>query len=198
MAARPSITQPLGQAVTRHKLARHRQRRDQLAAETLGAQLGRELVGDVPGEDDGAVGLVREHPALLDHRDRGAGHAFADLQRALDLADIVDDRLVEPDIVDQRRGARRRADAADARALLLDVAHACASSRSFDSITSSRKCVEPLAHGVAARLGGEHLLHARAAPGACPCAPHRRGSSRHGSGSAARETLRGRASRADA
>ena len=35
-----------------------------------------------------------------------------------------------------------------------------ACSRSFESITSSRKVGEPLAHRVAARLGGEHLLDA--------------------------------------
>ena len=40
------------------QLVGDRQRRDELSAITLGAQLGRELVGDVPGENDGAVGLI--------------------------------------------------------------------------------------------------------------------------------------------
>jgi len=81
------------------------QRRDHFAAEALGLELGRQFVGDVPGEDDRAIGLVGEQPALLDHRDQGPRHAFADLQGPVDLADIVDDRLVEPYIVHQRRGA---------------------------------------------------------------------------------------------
>src|SRR4051812_20007995 len=71
------------------QLARNRQGRYQLAAVALGAQLRRQLIRDVPGEDDGAIRLVGEQTALLDHRDRRPGHAFADLERARDLADIV-------------------------------------------------------------------------------------------------------------
>src|SRR5262245_48970088 len=78
---------------------RYRQRRDQHAAIALCPQLGGKLVGDVPREDDGAFRLVLEHPALLHHGDERAGHALADLERAFDLADVVDDGLVEPDIV---------------------------------------------------------------------------------------------------
>ena len=37
---------------------RHRQRRDQLPAKTLGFEPGRQLVGDVPGENRGAFGLI--------------------------------------------------------------------------------------------------------------------------------------------
>ena len=88
-------------------------------------------------------------------------HAFADFQRALDLADIVDDRLVEADIVDQRRGARRRADAADAAALFLDVADQRIAAEASTTSRRLRKVGEALAHGVAARLDGEHRLHAR-------------------------------------
>src|SRR5499427_10477480 len=69
------------------KLARNRQRRQQLAAIALRAQLGRELVGDVPGENDGALGLVGEQPTFLDHRNGRPRHALADLERARDLAD---------------------------------------------------------------------------------------------------------------
>ena len=104
------------------KHPRHRQRRHQHALVALGAQLRRQFVGDVPGEDDGAVGLILEHPAFFDDGDQRARHAFADLQRALDLADIVDDRRVESDVIDQCRGARGRADAANSTALFLDVA----------------------------------------------------------------------------
>ena len=60
--------------------------------------------------------------AFVDDRDWRARHAFADLQRARDLADIVDDAVVEADIVEQRRGARRRADADDAGAFFLQIA----------------------------------------------------------------------------
>src|SRR5215813_7350228 len=120
------------------KLARNRQRRQQLAAIALRAQLGRELVGDVPGENDGALGLIGEQPTFLDHRNRRPRHALADLERARDLADVVDDRLVEAEIVDEGRGARGRADPADARARSLR-SRIIASSRSLDSITSLRK-----------------------------------------------------------
>ena len=56
------------------------QRRHQHALVALGPQFGGQLVGDVPGENNGAIRLIDEHPALLDHRDEGAGHALADLQ----------------------------------------------------------------------------------------------------------------------
>src|SRR3954471_2336708 len=104
------------------QFARYRQGRYQLPAVALGAQLRRQLIRDVPGEDDGGVRLVGEQAALLDHRDRCPGHAFADLERARNLADIVNNPLVEPDIVDEGRGARGRADPADACARLLELA----------------------------------------------------------------------------
>src|SRR4051812_5205519 len=66
MAAQGSLL-PLWHA---SQLARNRQGRDQLPAVALGAQLRRQLIRDVPGEDDGAVRLVGEQAALLDHRDR--------------------------------------------------------------------------------------------------------------------------------
>src|SRR5262249_20927437 len=56
------IIQRLTPVAPSSKLARNRQRRYQLAAIALRAQLGRELVGDVPGENDGALGLVGEQP----------------------------------------------------------------------------------------------------------------------------------------
>src|SRR5262249_59932085 len=87
------------------KLARNRQRRQELAAIALRAQLGRKLVGDVPGEDDRAIGLVGEQPTFLDHGNGRPRHALADLERARDLADVVDDRLVEAEIVDEGRRA---------------------------------------------------------------------------------------------
>src|SRR6516225_9106286 len=87
------------------KLARNRQWRQELTAIALRAQLGRELVGDVPGEDDRAIGLVGEQPTFLDHGDGRPRHALADLERARDLADVVDDRLVEAEIVDEGRRA---------------------------------------------------------------------------------------------
>src|SRR3954449_9424565 len=83
------------------QFARYRQGRYQLPAVALGAQLRRQLIRDVPGEDDGAVRLVGEQTAFLDHRDRRPRHALADLERARDLADIVDDSLVEPEIIDE-------------------------------------------------------------------------------------------------
>ena len=102
-------------------------------------------------------------------------------------------RVVEPDVVDQRRGARRRADAADAAALLLDVAD----QRMQPQLRQHHvvaECREPRAHGVAARLGRRASAARSAAPARRPCAPHRRGSSRRASGSAGRGTPRGRAS----
>src|SRR5215470_11101311 len=104
------------------KLARNRQRCQELAAITLRAQLGRELVGNVPGKNDGAFGLIGEQPTFLDHRNGRPWHALADLERAGDLANVVDHRLVEAEIVDEGGGARGRADPADARAPLLEVA----------------------------------------------------------------------------
>src|SRR5437899_1370093 len=98
--------------------ARNRQGRHQHALIALGAELRGELVSDVPGEDDGALRLIHEHPVLLHHRNERAGHALADFQRAFDLADVIDDGFVEADIVEQGRGARRSADADDAAALL--------------------------------------------------------------------------------
>src|SRR5262245_13663434 len=92
------------------ELVRDRQRGEELAAVARGAQRGRELVGDMPGKDDGAVGLIGKQAAFLDHRNRRPRHALADLERARDLADVVDDGLVEAEIVDQGRGARGRAD----------------------------------------------------------------------------------------
>src|SRR5262249_49596262 len=110
----------------------------------------------MPGKYDGAVRLIGEQPALLDDRDGGSRHAFADLERARDLADIVDDRLVEAEIVDEGRGARRRADAADAAALLLEVVdHAeQAELRQHDVVAEGP---QPRQHRLAARLAGEHF-----------------------------------------
>src|SRR6516225_1790981 len=138
------------------KLARNRQWRQELTAIALRAQLGRELVGDVPGEDDRAIGLVGEQPTFLDHGNGRPRHALADLERARDLADVVDDRLVEAEIVDEGGGARGCADAADARAPLLEVAN-------------HREEPKLRKHRVPARLGGEHFGDAvidrlRAAP----------------------------------
>src|SRR5262249_61216406 len=104
------------------ELARNRQRRQELAAITLRAQLGRELVGNVPGKNDGAFGLIGEQPTFLDHRNGGPRHALADLERARDFANVVDDRLVEAEIVDEGRGARGRAGPGAGRAALLEVA----------------------------------------------------------------------------
>src|SRR4051795_12921271 len=67
------------------QLTRYRQGRYQLPAVALGAQLRRQLIRNVPGEDDGAVRLVGEQTAFLDHRDRRPRHALADLERARDL-----------------------------------------------------------------------------------------------------------------
>src|SRR3954447_26891874 len=114
MSARMSARMSAGLSARQRRpapsqFARNRQGRYQLAAVALGAQLRRQLVRDVPGEDDDAIRLVGEEAALLDHRDRRPGHAFADLERARDLADIIDNPLVEPEIVDESRGARGRA-----------------------------------------------------------------------------------------
>src|SRR5271166_89748 len=78
--------QKVGHRALPSNLARDRQRRDELAPKPLGAQLGRELVGDMPGKNDGAVGLVVEQVAFLDHRDGGTRYRLADLERARHLA----------------------------------------------------------------------------------------------------------------
>src|SRR5215470_12814399 len=150
------------------KLARNRQWRQELAAIALRAQLGRELLGDVPGKDDRALRLVGEQPTFLDHRNGRPRHALADLERARDLADVVDDRLVEAEIIDEGGGARGRADAADARASLLEIAN----HREEPKLRQHHVVAEnfqPREHRLPARLGGEHFRDAvidrlRAAP----------------------------------
>src|SRR5262249_5450017 len=150
------------------KLARNRQRCQELASIALRAQLGRELVGNVPGKNDGALGLIGEQPTFLHHRNGRPRHALADLERARDLANVVDDRLVEAEIVAEGGGAGGAADPADARAPLLEVAD----QREQPKLREHHVVAEdfqPREHRVPARLGGEHFRDAvidwpRAAP----------------------------------
>src|SRR5262249_2980921 len=142
------------------QLPRHRQRRHELPAEALLPELGRELFRNMPGEDDGAVGLVGEQPRFVHDRNERAGHVHADLQRARDLADIIDDGLVEPDIVDERRGARRRADADDAAAFLLHVADERVEAQLGEHHRVAER-LELRTHGLAVRLGVAPWLYAR-------------------------------------
>src|SRR5689334_11715651 len=67
--------------LSRLQSARNRQGCHQHALVTLGAELRGEFVSDVPGEYDGALRLIREHPTLLHHRNERARHALADFQR---------------------------------------------------------------------------------------------------------------------
>src|SRR5262245_20501422 len=50
------------------QLPRHRQRRHELPAIALLPELGRKLLGNMPGEDDCAIGLVSEQPRLVHNR----------------------------------------------------------------------------------------------------------------------------------
>src|SRR3954449_2971341 len=99
---------------------RLRKRDEELASESLLPELGHQLIGDVPGEQEGMVRLVLEELALLEHGDQRSRDVLADLVRALDLQDTVEDPIVEPHVVDQRACARRGADAIDALAAALD------------------------------------------------------------------------------
>src|SRR6478672_12698604 len=74
------IEPPTAHSALRLQYARDRQRRHQHALVTLGAELRGEFVSDVPGEDDCALRLIHEHPALLHHRNERTGHALADFQ----------------------------------------------------------------------------------------------------------------------
>src|ERR1700733_49300 len=82
----------------------------------------RQLVGDVPGEDNRALGLIGKHAVFLDNRDERPGHTLAELERAPDLAHIINDCLVESDIIHQSRRSRWRANADDASAFFLNIA----------------------------------------------------------------------------
>src|SRR5436190_1750287 len=81
--------------------ARYWQRGNQHSLITLGPQLWRQLIGYMPGENDRAFGLVDKQPALFNDRYRRARHAFADLQRPFNFANIVDDGFVQSNIIDQ-------------------------------------------------------------------------------------------------
>jgi hypothetical protein len=143
-------------------------------------------MGDRLGTDDGwnfrGRGAVQttgredfQRLARATGLDQGARHAFADLQGALDLDDVADGRGVQANVIDQRRGARRRADAADPPALFHDVTDQRMKSlfREHHVVTEGG---EPLAHRVAGGLAVEHLLDARlhrAGALACRIDPYR-------------------------
>ena len=102
-------------------------------------------------------GWSENNRALFDHRDERARHVFADFERALDFADVIYDALVEADIIDERRRPRRRADAADAAALSL-MSRIMAQQPQLGQHHGIAKRGEALAHRLAVRLAGEHLL----------------------------------------
>ena len=114
------------------------QRHDKVSTEALAPKIAAQLVGDVPGEQQRVLRLILEQLRLVEHRDRVPGHVLAELVRTRDLEHAVEDPVVEPDVVDERARARRRADAVDPRAALLESPAAARSSSSFDCATRSR------------------------------------------------------------
>ena len=76
-------------------------RNDESAQIPEGAQLGGELVADVPREQQGVFRLIVEQLPLIEHWDQRAWYVLADLLRPRNLEHTVDDLLVQPHVIDQ-------------------------------------------------------------------------------------------------
>ena len=79
---------------------------EELAAKTLLPQFGHQFLGDVPGQQQGIVGLFGKEQGFLADRDQRARHVAADLMRPGDLQHAVEDAVVQARIDDQRAGPR--------------------------------------------------------------------------------------------
>src|SRR5436305_976550 len=101
---------------------RLRERNDEVAAEALRFELRHQLVGDMPGKEQRVVGILVEETRLVDDRNDRSGNVLADLERALDLDDAVEQSVVETDVIDQRARPRRSTDAEDPLRFRLDAA----------------------------------------------------------------------------
>src|SRR4030095_1872172 len=81
-----------------------------------------QLIRNVPRKEHGILGLIFEESRLIQHRYYRSRDVLADLVGGSDFQDAIENAVVEPDIVDQRRCAGMCADSVDAMSCSLDVA----------------------------------------------------------------------------
>ena len=68
--------------------------------ESARGELRDQFIGDVPRKQERVFRLVREQPRFFPDVDDGSGDAFADLARALELQDAIEDAVIRAGIVD--------------------------------------------------------------------------------------------------
>src|SRR3954452_672299 len=89
---------------------RLRQGHDEFAAVPALAEVGPKLLGDVPREQQRILRLLAVELFLIQHRNARTGHELVELVRIAHFDHEVEERVVEPQIGDERAGPRGRSD----------------------------------------------------------------------------------------